>query len=134
MKKTDKMVEIMEAELDQLRRKLMDLRGRTPNPPLTQPLVRPRDVPELTFSSLQGIEAEARIEQFLSMVEYCTDEDRQRIQVAQMRLEPTTACLVQRERQKGRIKSWKDFKDFIYKTVSLVTNFEQAWQEFKLES
>ena len=67
------------------------------------PYLTPRDIPILELSQLTGLETESRLERFFSQIEGCVSTDKERIQIAQTRVDTAIATFIQTSISKGRI-------------------------------
>ena len=71
-----------------------------PKPADTTPktfAIKAKDIPMLKLSDIDGLGAEARVDRFIEMVEYCVANGDDRIQVANTRLEFETITLLKQQ-------------------------------------
>ena len=101
----------------------------TPVSTPTKPLIKPRDVPQLTLMHLEGLEASARLQMFLEAVEQVTDEDQTRIQVAKGKVDDEIAILIHNQQTTGKINSWDDLKELLKQEFPVNFTVDQAWSE-----
>ena len=107
------------------------------DPPETKPAdtapkafaIKAKDIPMLKLSDIDGLGAEARVERFIEMVEYCVASGDDRIQVANTRLEFEIITLLKQQMNTSSDPSWKNFKERL-KAISRGTKLhENAFSE-----
>lgn len=124
-----RVVENLEKEVDALERKvrslLTELQDREQvDPPekFSKPLLKPRDIPILELKHLSGVEGAGRLGVFLSQVENCSRDTRERQQIVNMRVDAPLAIFVKNILKRGAI-SWETFKTHL--TAELTDQSEE---------
>lgn len=94
--------------------------------PTGKSLLKPRDISILELKHLKGLEAEGRLNVFLTQVEAASDtfEDRQLIVMA--RVDQELAMYLQTTLNKKKFETWEKFKDFLMSEFS-DTNLDKAY-------
>ena len=98
-----------------------------PKPADTAPrtfAIKAKDIPMLKLSDIDGLGAEARVDRFIEMVEYCVANGDDRIQVANTRLEFETITLLKQQMTTSSDSSWKNFKEQL-KVISRGTKLHE---------
>ena len=106
----------LEMEVDTLRHCIQDLvlelrekdRKEAPVETPSRVLMKPRDIPVLELQHLRGVDGIGRLEVFLSQVENCSRDNKERQQIVQMRVDVSLALFVKTCLQTP--KSWSEFK------------------------
>ena len=78
----------------------------------------------LKLSDIDGLGAEARVERFIEMVEYCVANGDDRVQVANTRLEFEIITLLKQQMTTSSDPSWKNFKERL-KAISRGTKLHE---------
>ena len=108
-----------------------------PDPPKAKPAdtapkafaIKAKDIPMLKLSDIDGLGAEARVERFIEMVEYCVANGDDKIQVANTRLEFEIITLLKQQMTISSDPSWENFKEQL-KAISRGTKLhENAFSE-----
>ena len=138
--------QLMES-ISQMKIEIEDLRNKTQNPsvqhfstPLNPNLsqqnpynldtpMKARDIPILTIESLQGIEANARLEIFFESIEKVTLDNLSRIQMAKSRVSSEIQILI--HNKKPSLYTWRDLKEFLTSEFRVEMSFDAAWQEIE---
>ena len=98
-----------------------------PKPADTAPkafAIKAKDIPMLKLSDINGLGAEARVERFIEMVEYCVANGDDRIQVANTRLEFEIITLLKQQMTTSSDPSWENFKERL-KVISRGTKLHE---------
>ena len=109
----------------------------TKSPQLSPPqlsLTKPRDVPVLDLEQLQGLDAEARLQIFVELVEQCSSLDEERVRVAKSRVSSDLAILIHNSQANKTITSWSSLKTFLRNEFNIEFNVDRAWQELEAMS
>ena len=93
---------------------------------------KPRDVPILELAQLEGIEAAARLQMFIELVEQVSDCDEVRVKVAKSRLSPEIAMLVHNRQQRALI-TWSKLCHLLKTEFAVEVNVDRAWQDLDAE-
>ena len=109
----------------------------TPPSPVSKPptpptfIIKPRDIPELTLTDLEGVEAGAKLALFIDRVEQVTGDEGARLQVAKTRLSTQIVFLIQNSQKQGLCQTWGELKEFLQKEFTNHMNVDRAWQEIE---
>ena len=93
---------------------------------------KPRDVPILELAQLEGIEAAARVQMFIELVEQVSDCDEVRVKVAKSRLSPEIAMLVHNRQQRVHL-TWSKLCHLLKTEFAVEVNVDRAWQDLDAE-
>ena len=118
--------------ISQLMQRLNLFSSDTQTPP-TAPsfIIKPRDIPELTLTDLEGVEAGAKLALFIDRVEQVTSDEGSRLQVAKTRLGTQIVFLVQNCQKQGQCQTWTELKEFLQNEFINDMNVDRAWQEIE---
>ena len=108
-------------------RLLTKVNSQTPS--FSPTMIKPRDIPELTLTDLEGVEAGAKLALFIDRVEQVTTKEEARLQVAKTRLSNQIVFLVQSHQKQGHCQTWEQLKDFLRKEFANELSVDRAWQE-----
>ncbi len=78
-----------------------------------KPLLKPRDVPILELSHLQGVEGESRLRVFFSQVKECSLDDSERQKIVLTRVDAKLAVYIQSVCSKEDHLTWTEFKQHL---------------------
>ena len=119
--------EILQAVGSQLRQ-----RPKTENQVVrTKVNVKPKDVPLLNLSQLEGIKALGTLSIFYDVIEQVTDDDKDRVRVTKTRLSLEMALLLQNYQSKGKCRTWAEVKEFFRTEFVADVNCDRALQEIE---
>lgn len=93
---------------------------------------KPRDIPLLELCQLEGIEAAARLQMFIELVEQVSLQDETRVRVAKSRLSPEIAMLVHNKQQHGNL-TWTGFCYLLRTQFAVEITVDRAWQDLDAE-
>ena len=93
---------------------------------------KPRDIPVLELGQLEGIEAAARLQMFIELVEQVSGQDETRVKVAKSRLSPEIAMLVHNRQQHCNLK-WSDLCRLLRTQFAVEVTVDRAWQDLDAE-
>ena len=103
----------------------------SPTKPTQLSLTKPRDVPMLDLDQLQGLDAEARLQIFVELVEQCSSQDDDRVRIAKSRVSSDLAILIHNNQANKKISSWPTLKTFLREEFNIEFNVDRAWQELE---
>ena len=81
-------------------------------------LLKPRDIPVLELTHLQGVEGEGRLKVFFSQVEECSLDERERQKIVMTRVDNKLAVYIQSIWEKQGVLSWKNFKQHLVQELT----------------
>ena len=93
---------------------------------------KPRDVPILELNHLEGIEAAARLQMFIELIEQISAQDETRVKIAKSRLSPEIAMLVHNRQQHLHL-TWSSFCRLLTTEFAVEVNVDRAWQDLDVE-
>ena len=99
-------------------------------------MLRPQDVTILTLGELQGVSGIIRLGTFFEQVEFCSDDDEERIRIARIRVEPGVLALLRSTGKlpvEGQPRGWEVFKTALKERFPCSTDMMQAWVELEGE-
>lgn len=76
-------------------------------------LLRPRDIAILELKHLKGLEAEGRLNVFLSQVEAASEVFGDRQMIVMARVDQELAMYLQTVLRRKRFSNWEEFKNFL---------------------
>lgn len=119
-----------------LLQELTEVRQRKPKAATSLNYLKPMNKSQLELKQLHGVETKSYMNRIFDRVETCILEPRERIKVAQTRLDIPLANLVQAEIFAYRIKfcSWESFKGVLWSQFMGRPCVFQLWHELGDES
>ncbi len=90
---------------------------------------KPRDIPILELTQLQGINATTQLQIFFELVEQCSEDEMRRLQVAKSRVSSELAALIHNQQSKHNCNTWEELKNILRNEFATDVNFDRAWQE-----
>lgn len=94
--------------------------------PPSKPLLKPRDITLLELKHLQGLEAEGRLNVFLSQVEAASNIFEERKRIVMSRVDPQLAMYLQTIFNRQEFENWETFKIF-FKDEFSDANLDKAY-------
>ena len=96
-------------------------------------ITKPRDIPILELTYLEGLEASARLQMFIELIEQTTTHEPSRLQVAKSRLGPEIVMLIHNQQRKQPNLSWEEFCNLLRDEFAVDVNVDWAWQDLEAE-
>lgn len=96
-------------------------------------ITKPRDIKILELHDLEGLEAAGKLAVFFEGVEQCSQDDRDRVQIAKSRVSSELAMLLHNRQQKGSSTTWAEVKHFFRSEFAVDVNIDRAWQELEMQ-
>ncbi len=126
--------EVIGAQADVIKELQEQLQNNASSPP-TQKLTsvslrtKPKDIPILELTDLEGLEAAGRLSLWCESVEQCSEVDAERVLVAKKRVSQDLALLLQNRQSKGKCNSWEGVKTLLRNEFAVDLNLDRAWSE-----
>lgn len=113
---------------------LLEQRIQEPPPRAASPArrytsIRPRDIPTLQLSQLDGIKAAGTLNLFLDQIESCSIYDEERVNIAKARVGPEIALLLRNVQEQGKANTWAGVKTFFRGEFAADITFDRGWKE-----
>ena len=96
-------------------------------------ITKPRNVPILELTHLEGLEASACLQMFIELIEQTTPHEPSRLQMAKSRLGLEIVILIHNQQRKQPNLSWEYFCNLIKNEFAVDVNVDRAWQNLKAE-